>query len=459
MAAERLRAGLALLLAGRAGSSWRHFRPAGPALHPGRAARPEPCARRRRRPRRRGRQARHDARAAPGEPGAGGVRAGDHPARRRWFDLWPAIAGLGLVGAAITLAGQSIVLDYLMGVLILARASTTRATRSTPAPSRASWRRSGCGARCCVTRAARSTRSPTAPSGTVSNLTRIYAAAVVDIPGVRQQDIEATIAVMNRVGEELAADPDWSDRILDTPRYVSTTAFTDLGATLRMSGRVKPGDRWAVPAELRRRLGPALMRRRRGAVAPQRHRATARLTLPRRPAGRGRRRRIGRMARASTHHRRRTPTTVTAEQPAQPGAEIENLMGEGQSFPPSPAFAAQANATRRSLRRRGGRLRGLLGGPRAGAPGLERAVPHHARVGPAVREVVRGRQAQRERELRRPARRATAWATRSPTTGSASPATPARSPTATCCARSRRPPTRSRSWASAPATASPSTCP
>ncbi len=36
---------------------------------------------------------------------------------------------------------------------------------------------------------------------------------------------------------------------------------------------------------------------------------------------------------------------MTAEQPAQPGAEIENLMGEGQSFPPSPAFAAQANAT------------------------------------------------------------------------------------------------------------------
>ena len=36
---------------------------------------------------------------------------------------------------------------------------------------------------------------------------------------------------------------------------------------------------------------------------------------------------------------------MTAEQPAQPGAEIENLMGEGLSFPPSPEFVAQANAT------------------------------------------------------------------------------------------------------------------
>ncbi len=35
------------------------------------------------------------------------------------FDLWPAVAGLGLVLAALTLAGQSVILDYIMGVLIL----------------------------------------------------------------------------------------------------------------------------------------------------------------------------------------------------------------------------------------------------------------------------------------------------------------------------------------------------
>ncbi len=35
------------------------------------------------------------------------------------FNLWPLLAGLGIVIAAITLAGQSIVLDYLMGLLIL----------------------------------------------------------------------------------------------------------------------------------------------------------------------------------------------------------------------------------------------------------------------------------------------------------------------------------------------------
>jgi small conductance mechanosensitive channel len=35
------------------------------------------------------------------------------------FDAWEVIAGLGLLAAALTLAGQSIVLDYLSGILLL----------------------------------------------------------------------------------------------------------------------------------------------------------------------------------------------------------------------------------------------------------------------------------------------------------------------------------------------------
>ena len=35
------------------------------------------------------------------------------------YDVWPAVAALGLIGAALTIAGQSVILDYIMGVLIL----------------------------------------------------------------------------------------------------------------------------------------------------------------------------------------------------------------------------------------------------------------------------------------------------------------------------------------------------
>lgn len=44
------------------------------------------------------------------------------------FDLWPIFAGLGIVAAALTLAGQPIVLDYLMGSSSWSKASTTSVT-------------------------------------------------------------------------------------------------------------------------------------------------------------------------------------------------------------------------------------------------------------------------------------------------------------------------------------------
>lgn len=176
-----------------------------------------------------------------------------------WLDLWNAVAGLGLIGAAITLAGQSIVLDYLMGVLILAEGQYYKGDTINTGTIEGVVEEVGL--RRTVLRDASGTVHSIS-NGTirqVSNLTRVYAAAIVDVPGVREGDIETAIEVMNRVGLELTEDPAWSDRIIEPPKYVSTTAFTDLGATLRMSGRVKPGDRWAVPAELRRRLGPALL--------------------------------------------------------------------------------------------------------------------------------------------------------------------------------------------------------
>ena len=77
-------------------------------------------------------------------------------------------------------------------------------------------------------------------------------------------------------------------------------------------------------------------------------------------------------------------------------------MGEGLQFPPDPAFAAHANATADLYARGRRRLRGLLGAAGARAPDLDHAVRHDARVGAALRQVVRGRHAERLGELPRP---------------------------------------------------------
>jgi small-conductance mechanosensitive channel len=174
------------------------------------------------------------------------------------FNLWPAIAGLGIVLAALTLAGQSVILDYIMGILILVEGQyfvgdTVRVGDIEGTVEEVGFRRTVL-------------RDPngivqSVSNGTIrvsSNLTRIFAVAMVDLEGVRNRDVEAVIGVMNQVGREMADDPVWSGLIVEAPAYRSTIAFTDLGVTLRMAAKVRTQGRWSVPAELRRRMALGL---------------------------------------------------------------------------------------------------------------------------------------------------------------------------------------------------------
>jgi small-conductance mechanosensitive channel len=174
------------------------------------------------------------------------------------FDLWSVIAGLGLFLAALTFAGQSVILDYLMGILIIMEGQYFKG--DTISVGGIEGEVEEVGLRRTVLRDTQGTVHSIS-NGTIrvsSNLTRIYAVAMVDIEGVKNRDVEAVVAIMDRVGREMAADPAWATLIVEAPRYRSTPAFTDLGVTVRMSTKVRPAGRWSVPAEVRRQMALAL---------------------------------------------------------------------------------------------------------------------------------------------------------------------------------------------------------
>ncbi len=174
------------------------------------------------------------------------------------FDLWPILAGLGLVIAAITLAGQSIVLDYLMGILILVEGQYFKGDFIRVGGIEGTVEELGL--RRTVVRDNRGTLHSIS-NGEIriaANLTRTYAVAMVHIEGIGESDVERAIEVLNKVADDLAADPEWKDRLLEAPRYRATTALRANGATLRMAGRVQPDARILVEAEMRRRVASGL---------------------------------------------------------------------------------------------------------------------------------------------------------------------------------------------------------
>jgi small conductance mechanosensitive channel len=174
------------------------------------------------------------------------------------LNLVSLILALGLVAAGIALAGQSIVLDYLMGILILVEGQFYVGDWVTIATSNStvSGTVEDIGLRRTVLRDVSGTVHSVS-NGEIrvsSNMTRVYAVLQVEIPLVGEADLERAIAITNRVGAEMYADPEWSSRLLEAPSYASIPTVSDLGITLRAAGRVQGQDRFAAASELRRRL-------------------------------------------------------------------------------------------------------------------------------------------------------------------------------------------------------------
>ena len=170
------------------------------------------------------------------------------------FDLLPVIAGLGLIAVALTLAGQSIVLDYLMGILIVLEGPYYKGDWIQIAGVEGEVEEVGM--RRTVIRDSSGTVHSVSNGETriASNLTRIFARMLVDVTVAYDTDIDQATAIVNDVGLAMLKDERWSGHLLEAPYLLRVDALGELGMTLRVVGRVRASDRFVAPGELRKRL-------------------------------------------------------------------------------------------------------------------------------------------------------------------------------------------------------------
>jgi len=176
---------------------------------------------------------------------------------------WGVVTGVVLFLAALTLAGQSIVLDYLMGIFIVVEG--TYFAGDTIVVGDPAWNVTGTveevGLRRTVIRA---------PDGTVhsisnallrqvSNRTRMYAGADVTVRGIPDEDLGRVTAIMDEVGQAVAESPEHGASVIEAPRFAFLDDPGDLGWSATMRGKVLAGQRWAIATEIRRRLNERLV--------------------------------------------------------------------------------------------------------------------------------------------------------------------------------------------------------
>ncbi len=164
------------------------------------------------------------------------------------------LAGVGLVGLAVGFGSQSLVKDMLAGFFILAenqygKGDVVSIAGVSGVVEDVDLRRT-------LIRDLDGTQH-SVPNGEIvvaSNKTQVFS-RVNEVIGVSYgDDLEQVFNVINKVSEEMAAEPDWAEAIIKAPTVWGVDGFSDSSVDIRVVGDTQPGRQWDVAREFRRRI-------------------------------------------------------------------------------------------------------------------------------------------------------------------------------------------------------------
>jgi len=96
---------------------------------------------------------------------------------------------------------------------------------------------------------------------TVTNRSRGFAFAVIDIGVAYRESVEEVMDVMREVGASMRADEDLRDRIVDDLEIAGVDALQDSAVVVRCRFKVRPLEQWDVRREFLKRIKAAFDRR------------------------------------------------------------------------------------------------------------------------------------------------------------------------------------------------------
>ena len=171
--------------------------------------------------------------------------------------IGPILAGLGIVGIAVGFGAQYLIRDLIAGVFILLEnqyrvGDVAKMAEIAGLVEDITLRKT-------VLRDLDGIvhHIPNGEIKVASNYTRHFSRVNLDVSVSYGTDLDHAISVINRVGQELAEDPDWNWRVRTIPQVLRVNKLGDSGIDIKILGDVKPLEQWNIMGELRRRLKKA----------------------------------------------------------------------------------------------------------------------------------------------------------------------------------------------------------
>jgi len=95
------------------------------------------------------------------------------------------------------------------------------------------------------------------PNGSIqvlSNLTKSWSKAVLDLGVAYKEDVDRVIRVIQDEAGAMYADPQWRSLIMEEPQVLGVQEFGDSAVVIRLSFKTLPLKQWDVAREFRRRI-------------------------------------------------------------------------------------------------------------------------------------------------------------------------------------------------------------
>jgi moderate conductance mechanosensitive channel len=170
------------------------------------------------------------------------------------FNLGPLLAGAGVLGIAIGFGSQTLVRDFLSGIFMLVEdqfgvgdvidvgdatgtvESVTLRTTRLRSVDGVLW------------------HVPNGEIRRIGNKSQQWSRALIDVPVAYATDLGEATALIQRVADTMAEEPEWRDKILGPPEVWGLERFDADALAIRTVITTVPLEQWAVARELRRLL-------------------------------------------------------------------------------------------------------------------------------------------------------------------------------------------------------------
>jgi len=171
-----------------------------------------------------------------------------------FIDIGPILAGAGILGLAVSFGAQSLVKDVISGFFILfenqfAIGDVIEIAGKSGVVEKMTLRvavlRDGEGVMHVV---------PNSEIKVVSNKTRGWSRAVVDVGIGYDEDIDRALGIIRDEAAQLATDRVWNLQLDGAPEVVGVESLGDSSVVVRTLIRTQPGSQWTVAREFRRRI-------------------------------------------------------------------------------------------------------------------------------------------------------------------------------------------------------------